>query len=254
MYQKVYKCQPSAKRYGLNDITLNFDKDINFPYYGLTFASKKDLGNGVFEYTSLWKEDNKCADFQNTLAHKLLTDPRVKFGKQEYSEVNTDGVEIKYENYALLYYNPDCSIFKPSILFSISFKNNTTYKITYEFLFAFSDGWILPVEHVAETDEVLKWSNVEYWKDYLSDIEEDICLFLYESPSCHIENIGKEDENINLEVSNLLGDYDTLSYNKYTKQDIVNALVSVRIIDLKKRNSSNEEWQSVSISFPFTEQ
>lgn len=253
MYTKTYKCQLSAKRYGLEDITLNFNKNINFPYYGLTFAEKKDFNNGVYEYVSYWKEDNKCADFKDTLAHKLLSDPRVKVGKREYT-LQDENDEVIYTDYTLLYYNPDCSIFKPSILFPISFKDNTTYKITYEFLFAFSDGWILPVEHVAETDEVLKWSNVEYWKDYLSDIEEDICLFLYESPSCHIENIGKEDENIDLEVSNLLGDYDTLSYNKYTKQDIVNALVSVRIIDLKKRNSSNEEWQSVSISFPFTEQ
>ena len=252
MYQKIYKCQPSAKRYGLNDLTLNFDKDINFPYYGLTFASKKDLGNGVFEYTSLWKEDNKCADFQNTLAHKLLTDPRVKFGKQEYSEINADGVEIKYENYALLYYNPDSSIFKPSILTPIDTRKPMTYKIVYEFLFAFPDGWIFPVEHIVETDEVLKWNNINYWKDYFSDIEEDISTFFYESPACHFENLGTDSEKIELEVSNLSGDYTTLTYDKYSKQEIADCLSSVRIIEIKKRKDQGE-WEDVTTTLPFTE-
>ena len=250
MYRKTYKCQDSVYKYGLKDIILEFDKDVDFPYYGLTFAQKKDFGNGVYEYISYLKEDETCADFRNTLAHKLLVDPKVKVAmKSEEPDKSKKEIIIKYN---LLYYNPNSGIFKPTILSPVTPDREKETKIVYEFLFAFPDGWIFPLEHVAMTGGREYFPTVDFWKDELKDLNEDgFSLFA----NCDACKFDLKAQQLSLEVSNLKGEYTTLNYNQYTKQEITDSLVSVRIVEMYQRKAySDEEWEKIETTYPFLPQ
>lgn len=241
---KTYKAQDSVRRYGLDDIQLEFDKDIDFPYYGLVFASKKDFGNGVYEYVSYLKEDSKLADFHSTLAFKMLTNPKVKIATKITEEDNN-----KIEVYSLLYYNPNSGIFKPTILAPVNNNEDIETKIVYEFLFAFDGGWIFPLEHIAMTGGKDFFPTLDFWKDDLRDLDEDSFFLFANSPSCTLD---RENDKITLEVSNLNGEFSSLTYDTYTKQDIANALVSVRITELYQRKAySNDEWVEIKETYPF---
>ena len=241
---KTYKAQDSVRKYGLEDIQLEFDKDIDFPYYGLFFASKKDLGNGVYEYTSYLKEDSKLADFHSTLAYKLLTNPKVKIATKE-----TEQEDSKTESYSLLYYNPNSGVFKPTILAPVNNKEDIETKIIYEFLFAFDGGWLFPLEHIALTGGKDFFPTIDFWKDDLRDLDENALFLFANSPAC---NLNTKENKIELEVSNLKGEFATLTYDEYSKEDIVNALVSVRITGIYQRKAfSNDEWIEIKETYPF---
>ena len=67
----------------MGNITLELDKNIDFPYYGLLFAQKVDIGTGkIYEYKSFLRDDFNCLSFEDSLAFKLLKDKKIKIGQK----------------------------------------------------------------------------------------------------------------------------------------------------------------------------
>ena len=233
---KVFEAQEEAKKYGLKDITLELDKNIDFPYYGLLFAQKIDIGTGeIYEYKSFLKDDFNCLSFEDTLAFKLLKDKKIKIG-QKLDENNPQII-----NYFLIYFNYNSSVFKPSVLKSFSnLKYDYNIIINIEFLFVFDDEYISPIEHVFSLSDIYHPSfriNVE---DLLWILDKDIPTFFAGNNMFSETENGFEIETCSVKT----GEIKTFSFN-YNKFNILkNNLVSCRITEVKKEISP-EKYESI---------
>lgn len=233
---KEFEVQEGAKKYGLGNIILELNKNIEFPYYGLLFAQKIAIGTGkIYEYKSFLKDDFNCLAFEDTLAFKLLKDKNLKIGQK----IDKDNPSIV--NYFLIYFNYNSSIFKPTVLKSFdNLKYDFNVIINIEFLFVFEDEFISPVEHVFSLSDIYHPSfriNVE---DLLWSLDKDVTAFFARSSIFSETENGFEIETCSVKT----GEIKTFSFN-YNKFNILkNNLVSCRITEVKKEISP-EKYESI---------
>ena len=241
--ERTYSAQGYVKeKYGLSDIVLQFNKNIEMPYYGCCFARKiyKD-SNDSGEYESFWKEDQE-KNWEDTLAYKILKDSEnglIIIGKQAGIIHDEKTSESKYAtNYYLTYYDKNSRINYPSIATSISDAINVNTKVTIEFLFGFDDGFILPVYKKCNTGGSYSMSFSDIIKDSLDDLED--CgfgnngdTFFFDCPNVEIDEGAEE---IRVQVSSEAGfnTYLSFSNDRYGWNEIKRALCSVRIVEFKE--------------------
>lgn len=238
-YIKKFLSQSGARALGLEDIELEMDKDIEFPCYGLPFAEKVVYEDGVCDYTTYFTEDGKCSTFEETLAYKLLIDPKISTPLCHVEDtVDEKGNKITIEKYKLLYINPNASVFKPTVLYTYS-RNKNAAHITCEFLFVFEDEWIFTYEQVFEVTNI-NVSPFDFILDAMRDLEnfkDKRNFFLTNSPACEIKEIDGEPV-IELEVCNLKGEFSTLDYSASQWREFINSFCSVRIIEVEEEGKN----------------
>lgn len=253
-FKKTFFCQDKAKGLVPEKIDLLFDKDIDFPYYGLPFAEKithvspeKD-SDPFYEYKSFFMEDRRKVKFEDTLAFKILNDPDI-ITPSSSGEYEEDGEKIIREEFKLIYYNPNSSMMKPTCLNSFYFQKEKGKKTKYccEFIFVFNNEWIflyegrfeLSNEEQKELDALTDTiANTLTPIDYIQSIINDIQDFkqgenfvFKNSPACTI-SVGEDgEETIELEVFNLKGEYRTIVLTKEDFDIIPGNLCSIRFID-----------------------
>lgn len=247
-FEKNFFCQKKAKEYGLKDIALIFDKDANFPFYGLLIAEKitydYDKESPYFEYVSYFKEDRKKGDFQDTLAYKLLFDDEVLTPCCSCEEKEEDGERIKVEKYKLIYFNSNASFLKPTVYYTYNPKDLKDKKITCEYTFVFDNKWIYTYEEVVgqgpQEEFCYPFGHFDNICDTLNDIKDFRKginpLFFNSSTSSIKKNDKGEDIEIELEVFNINGEYNTLNIPRENWKNIPNALCSIRLVNVENEN------------------
>ena len=232
-----YFAQPYAvEKYGIDPtLPVTFVKDIELPYYGICFARQyltKDEPKSYFE--SYWKEDQD-KPWEETLTFKLLSDENIKIGKRSGISVDREtGKESYAVDYFLMYYDVNHYMNKPSCLVSISDATNVISTVVVEMVFAFEDGYILPVYKTYTTggSYALSFSDIvnELIED-LNDCSSNEDTFFFDSPNVTIDN----DEIRILVCSEQSCDTElTFSNDNFGWRDIKRALSSIRIVDIKE--------------------
>lgn len=249
---KTYKCQKSVKKYGLKDIELVFNKDVNFPYYGLLFAEKithyyNDIEEPVFEYISYFKQDRNKINFEDTLAFKLLTDLDVVTPCVFTGEEKKDGEKIKIEKYKLIYFNLESSILKPTILYTYNPNDKIDRKITCEYTFVFDNEWIYTYEEIvgvgAQKEFQYPFGPFDNIMDTLDDIKqfrENINAIFFNSSTSNIKIDESGKITVELETFNINGEFKTLIFKGEELKQIPNSLCSVRLVDIESEKNDTE--------------
>lgn len=232
-----FSAQPYVvKKYGIDPIlSVNFLKNVELPYYSVCFARKtftKDEQDSFYE--SYWKEDNE-KEWKDTLAFKLLNDENIKIGKHCGISVNWKTGEEKYVvDYYLIYYDMNHYMNKPSKFVSISDAINVTSTIVVELVFAFEDGYVLPVYKTYTTGGNYSLSFNEIVKELIEDLNDCSSkgdTFFFDCPNITIDN----DEIKILVCSEQSCDTElTFANDNLGWRDIKRALASIRIVDFKE--------------------
>lgn len=209
--------------YGITEDVYSVPEERDIPYVGLQFALSIE---GKFE--SCWGRD-KGLPFEVSLAKKLIDDPNVRVGTRFYY-VKRDGEYKSATSYFLPCKNPDSVIFKPTVHQPVSNACNISTKFIVEALFAFGDGYLVPVTKHFNTegsfsisvrdamDAILdevdgSYEEVEHFFEGCGNYKKSDCGFIL----CGYSASGQE----------CAMDFDTLNY-----REIKRALVSVRLVNL----------------------
>lgn len=244
---KTYKCQKSTKKYGLKDIELVFNKDVDFPYYGLLFAEKitqdYDTDEPFYQYISYFKQDRKKINFEDTLAFKLLSDPDVITPCVSIQKTEENGIKTKTEKYKLIYFNLNANILKPTVLYTYNPNDIVNRRAICEYTFVFDNEWIYTYEESvgvgSQKEFQYPFGPFDNIKDTLEDIEEfrkniNPLFFNSNTSTVNIDENGKI--KIELETFNINGEFKTLKFKGDEIKKIPNALCSIRIIGIEPKD------------------
>ena len=232
-----FSAQPYiVEKYNIDSIlSVNFLKEVELPYYSICFARKTFINDEQdSSYESYWKEDDG-KEWEDTLAFKLINDENVKIGKHCGMNVNWETGEEKIAvDYYLIYYDMNHYMNKPSKLVSISDAVNVVSTVVIEMVFAFEDGYILPVYKTYVTGGNYSLSFADIVNELIEDLndcssKED--TFFFDCPNVTVENdaikiLVSSEQSCNEEF--------VFSNDNLGWRDIKRALTSVRIVDFKE--------------------
>ena len=216
----------------LPEITLDFKKDIVMPYYNAPFGREE---NGIFE--SLFCSDKAA----NPKAQKAVQIKRIldELGLEPVRwgvTILRGGEVIPCTYYGLPYYDPKCSIFKPTVNHPLQRASNLYSEVDIEVLLTFEDGYVLPVVKTVQTGGDYATSSASIFQDFLSDLYAYDPQSFFEGSNA-AENITvREDGSFALMVCSPTRMDTTLEFGSepYELEDLRRAVSSVRIIDIRE--------------------
>lgn len=216
----------------LPEITLDFKKDIVMPYYVYHFAREE---NGKIESLFLSDKDMD-PDNQKAFRIKRILD---EWGLEPVRE----GVTILRGNeavlctyYGLPYYDPECSIFKPTVDHPLQRASNLYSEVDVEVLLTFEDGYVLPIVKTVKTGGDYATSSISIFQDLLSDLYAYNPQSFFEGSNAEENLAVREDGSFALTVCSPSQMDTTLEFGSepYELEDLRRAVSSIRIIAIRE--------------------
>lgn len=232
-----YSAQPYAvEKYNVAPvITVTYEKELELPCYSICFARKifkDEQDEGIF--SSFWKEDEN-KKWEDTLAFKLINDDFVRIGKRCGMIVDNETGEENYAlDYYLVYYDYNHYMNKPAKFTGISDATNVVTTVVVELIFAFDDGYVLPVYKTFVTGGSYSLSFADIVEELIEDLNDcnkNEDAFFFDCP-----NVTIDEDAIKIIACSELSTNEELTFSndRFGWHDIKRALTSVRIVDFKE--------------------
>lgn len=216
----------------LPEITIDFKKDIVLPFYNDPFGKDE---NGVFE-SLLWSD--------------RAANPKVQKATQIKSRLEECGLDpicwevtilrgnevVPYTCLGLPYYDPGCSIFKPTVTQPLQRANNLFTEVDIEVLLNFEDGYVLPVVKTIKTGGDYAASAISIFQDILNDLYTYDPQGFFEGSNAEENLAVREDGSFALIVCSPSQMDTTLEFGSepYELEDLLRAVSSVRIVGIRE--------------------
>lgn len=216
----------------LPEITIDFKKDIVMPYYNAPFGREE---NGIFE--SLFCSDKAA----NPKAQKAVQIKRIldELGLEPVRwgvTILRGGEVIPCTYYGLPYYDPGCSIFKPTVTQPLQRASNLFTEVDIEVLLNFEDGYVLPVVKTIKTGGDYAASAISIFQDILNDLYTYDPQGFFEGSNAEENLAVREDGSFALTVCSPSQMDTTLEFGSepYELEDLLRAVSSVRIVGIRE--------------------
>lgn len=227
-----------AATYGLDAIICGHSSELDIPYETVVFARK--YANG---YTaSFWTQDKDIA-FDESLAKKLIDDPKADVRKRKALINRAGSSECEYAtDYFLVYTNKDCVIFQPSPELSVGCACNLDSTFVVEAKFVFDDGVVIPLTKTYQTGDMGAISVLDSFHEIHAALEWQLDEFI----ECFkgSANLIVRDDGITLIGASQEIGYAELEFERSDRaglEDIKRALVSLRIVAIAEKIHCQEE-------------
>ena len=217
------------KTYGLTeDGIYGVPEGMDIPYHGILLARSIDG-----EFKSCWERDDGIP-FDESLAKKLIDDPEVEIGTNTGLIVRKSDLGSKYAtDYYLPCTNPRSSIFMPTVHAPVSDACNVESDFTIEVLFAFDDGYVVPVVKHFKTRGPFAISVHDAMHDILEDLDGGLDELSDLFEDCG--NFKKTEDGFSLYAFSADGLETDLEFDDSNYCDVRRALSSIRLVDLTEK-------------------
>ena len=216
-------------------LDLEFTKNVVMPFYQLNFAKEID---GHIKSTLCADAGLKPEEWLATRILEALESKHIQPLKKGVTFVRNNATAPGIL-YSLVYYDPESSIFQPTILQPLQRASNLSSECDVEILLSFGeedDEYILPVVKTFRTAGDYAPTMLDIFSDILNELDGNDPLDFFEDTNAKENITVNDDGSWSVFVSSPIQRPTTLDFGaeRYEMEDFRRAITSIRLIRLKE--------------------